>query len=106
MNPADKTIQLLQQYIPIILREQQYFDKLVINIKTKYHFSVDEESLRKKLTKYLEASYRDDSVNMAQRLIHGHCLEGFEREEDWIWFGGREIGKLVHTSVEDTVDTR
>ncbi|KYJ86569.1 hypothetical protein [Sulfurovum riftiae] len=102
MNSNEQTIHLLQKHLPSILQREQYFYKMVVLIQSRYYFHVDEINLRKKLEKYLEASCCDDNVKIAQRLIGGKYDTGYEKDENWIWLGSREIAVLAQEAVENT----
>jgi len=102
MNTNKQTVHLLQKHLPTVLQSRLYFYKMVILIQSKYHFQVDETNLQKKLEKYLEASYRDDSIKISQRLIRGKYDTGYRKDDKWIWIGSQEIAVLAQEAVENT----
>jgi len=89
-----------QQYIPIILKNNLYFKQYALDILEQYNFKVDENHLRKKLHIFLKASYRTDNIALAQRLIRGEYIGKDKGKVNWIWFGSKEIAYIAKNIVE------
>ena len=98
VSPRD----MLQQYIPTILKTDIYFKQFADHILDQYHFKVNEDHLRKKLHIYLKESYRADSVALAQRLIRGEYIGDDRDKVNWIWLSSQKIGFIAQNIVRNT----
>ena len=92
---------MLQQYIPTILKTDIYFKEFSNHILNQYHFKVNKDHLRKKLHIYLEESWRTDSVGLAQRLIRGKYIDDERDKENWIWLSSQKIGFIAQNIVRN-----
>ena len=91
------TIINLQKYLPLILNNQNHFNNFSIQILEKYDFVVDEYNLRKKLQKFLDASFRTDNLSTSNRLIRGTFNDN--NDINWIWLNSREVGLIATDSI-------
>ncbi len=95
------TRNILQQYIPKILEDDVLFKQFAAYILEQYHFTADEDHLRKKLHIFLKESYRTDSVALAQRLIRGKYIDDDRDKANWIWLSSQEIGLIAQNIVRN-----
>jgi len=94
MKNQKNTATYLQMYLPIILRDEAYLKSFCEYLLIKYDFKIDEVHLRRKLCSYWKNSFRDDSLNLAQRLVRGEYTR--KGKEKWIWVGGVEIASITY----------
>jgi len=94
MNNQKNTATYLQKYLPMVLRDEAHFKSFCEYLLIKYDFKVDEVYLRRKLYSSWKNSFRDDSLNLAQRLVRGKYTR--EGKEKWIWLGSVEIASITY----------
>jgi len=95
------TKNILQQYIPTILEDDLLFKQFAAYILEQYHFTADENHLRRKLHIFLKESYRTDSVALAQRLIRGEYNGDNRDKAHWIWLSSQKIGFIAQSIVRN-----
>ena len=93
------TIVTLQKYVPLILEDERYFSSFVSIVLDKYDFEVNEKNLRKKLHKFLDASFRTDNLSLSNRLIRGQF--NYESDMDWIWVGSNDVSRIAYKVIAE-----
>jgi len=103
MNDASIS-NILQKYIPVILKNDLYVRKFSAHIFTQYNFEVNAEHLRKKLNIYLKESFRTNAITQAQRLIKGEYRLFNSDKKTWIWLSSKDVGLIAQKIVEGQLD--
>jgi len=94
---------MLQEYIPMILENDIYFEKYLLVLLIKYGFEANPSNLRKKLEIHCRSSFYIEESELKQRLGLIKGKYKYVEENNRIWVSVEHIALIAKSVVKKSV---